>query len=154
MNWKDETGLTLLELIVVIAILGMVAAIAIPQYNKVLDNVRLESDAKKMASVLQYARQEAVNSGADQVIYFYPQSTKYSVLHGDTYWFNSGITYGGIPNFKKKDLKPACIFTPSGVPSHAGTATLQNRQGKVLYIIVSAVAGRVRVSDSPPKSWE
>lgn len=154
MNWRNETGLTLLELIVVMALLSMVAAMAIPQYNKVLDNVKLKADAKEMARVLQSERQEAINSGADQVIYFYPQGNKYSVLHGDTYRLNSGITYGGIPNFKEKDLKPACIFTPSGVPSHAGTIVLQNRQGKVLYIIVSVAAGRVRVSESPPESWE
>ncbi|MEN6326272.1 MAG: GspH/FimT family pseudopilin [Syntrophomonas sp.] len=154
MKWKSETGFTLLELIVVMALLSMVAAMAIPQYNKVLDNVELKADAQKMARVLQSARQEAITAGQSKTVYFYDQSTKYKVRDGDTYWLSSGISYGAVALNGRHEGKPACVFSASGVPSSCGTITLQNRQGQVLYIIVSVAAGRVRVSESPPESWE
>ncbi|MDD3022856.1 MAG: GspH/FimT family pseudopilin [Syntrophomonadaceae bacterium] len=154
MNCKKEAGFTLLELIVVMALLGMIAVLAVPQYNCVLDNVRLKADAKKMARVLQIARQEAITTGQGKTVYFYPQTTKYTVRDGDTYWFNSGIAYNGSTTFSEHEDKPACVFSPSGVPSSAGTVTLNNRQGKRLYVIVSVAAGRIRVSEGPPESWE
>lgn len=154
MNSKSETGFTLLELIVVMALLGIVAAMAIPQYNKALDNVKLKADAKKMARVLQYARQQAITTGQSKTVYFYDQTTKYKVRDGDTYWLSSGITYKGLTYNGTYEGKPAYVFSPSGAPSSCGTVYLQNRQGKVLHVIVSVAAGRVRISESPPESWE
>lgn len=154
MNWKNEAGLTLLELIVVMALLSLIVVMAVPQYNRVLDNINLKTDANNMAKVLQTIRQEAIISRHGKTVYFYPQSTKYKVRDGDTYWLNSGIIYYGGTSFSQHEGKPACVFSASGVPSSAGTATLQNRQGKKMYIIVSVAAGRVRVSATPPESWQ
>lgn len=151
MNWKNETGFTLLELIIVMALLAMVAALAVPQFNQVLDNISLKADAQKMARVLQYARQEAISSGHSKTVYFYDQSTKYKVRDGDTYWLSSGITYALVRMSGRAEGKPACVFSASGIPSSCGTVYLRNRQGKILHVIVNVSAGRVRVSESPPE---
>ncbi len=152
MNWKSETGFTLLELIVVMLILAMVSLLAVPQLHKVMDNMRLKADAQKMAKVLQLAREEAINRGHSKTVYFYSQSTKYKVLGGDTYWLSSGISYKGFVYNGTFQDQPAFVFTPSGIPSSCGTVYLQNQQGKVLHVIVNVAAGRVRVSESPPES--
>lgn len=138
----------------VITILSFVALIAAPRFNHTLDYARLKADAQEMAWVLKTARQEAISSGQSKTVYFYPQSTKYSVRDGATYWFEPGISYAGSTTFSEHEEKPACIFSPTGNPSSAGTATLKNRQGDKLYVIVSVAAGRVRVSTQPPESWE
>lgn len=41
---KNKKGFTLIELIIVIALLGVIAAIAVPRYGNVLENAKKDSD--------------------------------------------------------------------------------------------------------------
>jgi hypothetical protein len=44
-------------------------------------------------------------------------------------------------------------FNPNGSPSMGGTVTLKNKRGKELYVIMTPVTARVRVSPDPPENW-
>jgi hypothetical protein len=52
-------------------------------------------------------------------------------------------------NFTDNNL----YFYPNGVPSMGGTITLKNKRGKVLYVIMTPVTARVRISPTPPDNW-
>jgi type IV pilus assembly protein PilA len=41
---RNKKGFTLIELIIVIALLGVIAAIAVPRYGNVLENAKKDSD--------------------------------------------------------------------------------------------------------------
>ena len=63
MKNKINYGFTLLELMVVIAVLAVLMGIAIPSFQTFIQNSRLESASESIYTILNAARQEAVASG-------------------------------------------------------------------------------------------
>jgi type IV fimbrial biogenesis protein FimU len=57
---KDTAGFTLIELMVVITLLAVTAAVAIPSFTSFVRNNRLQAQAAEVKTLLNYARGEAV----------------------------------------------------------------------------------------------
>lgn len=58
-------GFTLIELMVVIAIVAIVSAIALPSLTAFIDSTRFSAQANDLVAALNYARSEAVKRNAD-----------------------------------------------------------------------------------------
>lgn len=62
-NLKSKKGFTLIELIVVLAVLAIIMAIAIPSFMGIQDEARVKGDAATAAQITKVARlQEASNN--------------------------------------------------------------------------------------------
>ncbi|NLB88023.1 MAG: hypothetical protein GX790_02160 [Syntrophomonadaceae bacterium] len=147
---------------VVMVIISILSLIAIPSFKVVLENQKLNADAKKLATVLRTARSEAILHGKPVIVKFYTRDNSYKVLYPDIsgmsdtrYYLSPGIKYIGYTTFPEgADRVNYCLFYSSGAPNQGGTITLGNSTDTKRYIIVNGAAGRVRVSDEPPTNWK
>lgn len=62
-SWRGGTGLTLIELMVVVAIVGVIALLAVPSVRDFILMQRLRSINAQLVTDLQFARSEAVRRG-------------------------------------------------------------------------------------------
>ena len=60
MSSKKDRGFTLLELMLVIALLGILAAIAMPSYKNFIDNQKIRSALNEWQSAFYFAQKEAM----------------------------------------------------------------------------------------------
>jgi len=86
-----STGMTFLELMLVVAIIGILLAIAVPGARNSLQNYHLHSDAASVASYLSLARMRAASQYAPYSLDFDPAANTYIVEK------LTAITYNPIP---------------------------------------------------------
>jgi type IV fimbrial biogenesis protein FimT len=67
-----QSGFTLLELVVITAIIALIGIIALPELHTTQENYRLKSASMDMLSYFQKAKMEAVKRGLDVVLSFSP----------------------------------------------------------------------------------
>ena len=78
-----ESGFTAMELMVVIAIIGIMAAIAIPGFSTWLPNYRLKTAARDLYSNMQKTKVGAIKSNSDWAIVFDPANKRYRICSDD-----------------------------------------------------------------------
>ncbi|MFI5315171.1 MAG: Tfp pilus assembly protein FimT/FimU, partial [Myxococcota bacterium] len=71
---RNASGFTLLELITVVAVLGILAAMAFPSVVRMLAQQETRSSATEMAGLLTDARERALAEGNPYLVYFNPPS--------------------------------------------------------------------------------
>lgn len=62
---NTQRGFTIIELMVVVAVLAIVATVAVPSFQQIIENNRLATEANRLFSAMSYARSEAVRVGDD-----------------------------------------------------------------------------------------
>jgi type IV fimbrial biogenesis protein FimT len=61
---RKESGFTLMELLVTIAVAGVLAAVAVPSFFSVVNTNKLAAQSNELLTAIQYARSEAIRSNA------------------------------------------------------------------------------------------
>ncbi len=69
---QQNSGFTLVELMVTIAVLAILVAIGIPSFQSTLDKRRLTGAAEQLYADLQYARSEAIKRNANVLVSLKP----------------------------------------------------------------------------------
>lgn len=146
-----EKGFSLMELITVLALLGILSLVTVP----ILRNFGpwpLRASAQTMAARVREARQTALATGDICYVTYYELSNRYRLdFPAGREWVElpEGVRISAV-NFPRFDGRPTLYFRYTGAPNRGGHVALQNVNGERLYLIVTPVTGRVRISNSPP----
>ncbi|MCH9024836.1 MAG: prepilin-type N-terminal cleavage/methylation domain-containing protein [candidate division Zixibacteria bacterium] len=77
-------GFTMIELLSVVVIIGLVAAMAVPRFQIALERIRFESANRELISTLLLARSYSISTKTQHGVYFngtFNNSTQGSILH-------------------------------------------------------------------------
>lgn len=163
---RNNSGVTIIEVMVVIALIVIISAIAVPNYIGWLPKYRLSTSARDVLSDLEFARSAAVKENASVVFEFNTDNDSYAVwvdngalgnrdnwnLDGDESAIRSrqmppdvNISAVSFPNERVR-------FNGNGFPEiepdppaalGGGTITLQNDTGT--WVVELRIGGRARI---------
>lgn len=66
---RQRAGVTLVELVVVIAMISILAAVSLPAFSSWMDDQRLKSAARSLGDAFNLARAEAIRTGEDHIVF-------------------------------------------------------------------------------------
>ncbi|SPD72358.1 putative Prepilin-type N-terminal cleavage/methylation domain-containing protein [uncultured Desulfobacterium sp.] len=143
-----EYGMTLIEIMAVIAIISILSAVAVPVIISILPDYRLRAAISDLYSNLQRAKQEAVRSNGECGVYLDVANNRYQVIAGGP----DGVCDGPAAGFPPLPLNDDILINymdlsdyGSGVRYGSGTAKKTVPGGNIPPIVtVSYVNDRIR----------
>jgi prepilin-type N-terminal cleavage/methylation domain-containing protein len=112
---RKAAGFSLIELVVVIGVLTVVAAMAIPSWIRMQKNARLSGDAHNIASVLSIAKMRAAANFTESRVFFFTGSDKKQYVRIDVWnkTANTGGTGCWVPDAVNSPAASDCITDSS-----------------------------------------
>ncbi len=80
---QHRTGFSLLELVIVVTIMGIIAAIAVPRFGEASEGRRLQAARNILLDDIQAAKLRARATSKQHVIQFYPDKEMYAIFEGN-----------------------------------------------------------------------
>ena len=144
-------GYTLIELMVVVGIIALLLGLSLNGLYNLIQWSKLNSAAALLSSELKNTQSRAFYEGVYYKLQFWPTLDRYRIYRQTVLY--KEIKLEDIDMFDTNFTDDNLYFYPSGVPSMGGTVTLKNKRGKILYVIMTPVTARVRISRNPPENW-
>ena len=144
-----KKGVTLIELIVVMVIIGIAAVLIAPNIGAWLPNLRLRSAARDIVSTMRTAQMKAVSTNlAYQVLFTLPSNYILQYQNTGGVWVNEGVTQTLPPGVSISAITiPGnnAVFNPNSTSS-SGSVTLQNSKGTQRRLTLTPSTGRVTIT--------
>jgi len=153
----NSKGFTLIELMIVIAILGILAGIAAPNFQTYMAQRRLNGAARQVMTDLMAARMKAVSLNQKVKVFFKSDQEK---VHEYEIWNDAdgnGTVDNGEGDDIERDIHPDyhdVTFSASANPffqprgTAVGSTIALTNSSEFKYVKV-ALTGRVKIDDTP-----
>jgi type IV fimbrial biogenesis protein FimT len=104
----SQSGFTLFELVMVMAIIGILAAIGLPSFKYITTSNRIATEINSLVGDMQYARSEAIKQGLPVTVCASSNSTACS---GNTTWNTGWIVFVDLNSSKTVTAGDAILRT-------------------------------------------
>lgn len=142
---RSASGFTLVELILVMAVLATIMALSVPSLSRSLRERSLEQEAARFLALTEFARDEAVSQGVPMVIWVDAQARRFGLEpktdYGGTeirreYALHPDVQFELSSQSGSQDNSRPIEFAPEGTPDPASieSVRLVDRFGSVRVI--------------------
>jgi prepilin-type N-terminal cleavage/methylation domain-containing protein len=156
---RSISGFTMLEMMIIVVIIGIVSAIAVPTLWGVMPRLRARSEARAILNKIREARSRAISDGI-QVGVHYDSNTRDVFIFKDyinplDYLYEEGEPHIGpthqldvrVNVVNSNFIANTLVFLPDGQASQSGTMTISAGENGPSYTIsVIGPTGRAKVS--------
>lgn len=139
-------GLTLIEVAITLATIGIILAISLPIYGRLAPNITLNSSAREITADLRYAQQLAVTEQKNHAVVFDMVLDQYTVTNVasstniKTVDLDSRISFSEITGFTSSTV----TFNVTGAATESGSVVLVNNQNTTTTVEVKP-SGYVKI---------
>jgi prepilin-type N-terminal cleavage/methylation domain-containing protein len=144
---KRTAGFSLLELMIVVSIIAVMSAIAVPNFTNWAPKFRLWSATDDITKHLMLARMSAISQNRNVVVTFFKTERTYRITHKsgvENYTLPKGILFGDLP-------VTAIAFNPTGQADVNLTIKIYADSPKLLEnkrtITVRAITGMITYAE-------
>lgn len=120
-------GFTLVELIIVLALLAVVAAISMPALGRSMHQRNLKDEAARFLALTEYARDEAISQGVPMTLWLDPRGQRFGIeakagFEGDStrvrdFALNPDVHFDADRPVTHDDVADVIEFSPDGSPA-------------------------------------
>jgi prepilin-type N-terminal cleavage/methylation domain-containing protein len=147
-------GFTLTELMIGISVIGLIAILALPNYNRFIQSWRLKGETQQFAAALRSARSAAIMKNIDVVFTFDTDASTYSYFedsngdggHDASEYMSSNYELPPCISITAFTLSnPTLTFGSKGNTRESGTITLRNLENNTMNIRIYGGTGNITI---------